>query len=78
MRAKGTLDTADMVPSMATSAISFELIAAVSNSKKKATIASITRMVAVSPQFVKISIGVCGNKGATKAATPIMSISARK
>ena len=36
MTAKGTLDTADMVASMATSAISLELMAADSNSKKKA------------------------------------------
>jgi hypothetical protein len=78
MRAKGILDTADMVPSMATSAISFELMAADSNSNKKAMIARITSMVAVSPQLIRFCNGDWGKRGATKAVMPVTSISARQ
>jgi hypothetical protein len=77
MTAKGTLNTADIVPSIATSAISLELIVADSNSKKKATTNRITRMVAISPQFTKFCNGDSGNRGIIKALTPITSIKAR-
>jgi hypothetical protein len=78
MAAKGTLKTADIVPNIATSAISFELTAAASNSKKKAIIARITSMVAIKPQFIRPFSGHEGNIGIMKQAAPMPNISARK
>ena len=78
MAAKGILRTADMVPNIATSAISFELTADVSNSKKKAIIVRITSIVAIKPQFIRVFSGHEGNMGIMKHAAPIPNISARK
>lgn len=70
--------TADMVPNIATSAISLELTAAASNLKKKAVMARITSMVAISPQFSRAFRGHEGNIGIIKQAAPMPTMSARK
>ena len=76
--AKGTLSTADIVPNIETSAISLELRAKVSNSKKKATIARVVNTAAISPQLRRAFRGHEGNRGRTKAAMPMNRRSARQ
>jgi hypothetical protein len=49
--AKGTLRTAEIVPSMAISAISFEPVAADSKSRKRARQIRIERTAVIRPQF---------------------------
>ncbi len=77
MTAKGTLNTAESVPSMAIRAISLELTAAASNSKKNAAMARITITVANSPQFVNGFDEPEYSAGTTKAATHTARISSR-
>ena len=69
---KGILSTADKVPIMATSAISFELRAESSNSKKKARIARVISTVVTIPQLTN------SLNGEARIMAPMINISARQ
>ncbi len=77
MAAKGTLSTADMVPSIAIRAISLELVVAASNSKKKVRIIRAINMVAINPQLVKALSWHAGNMGMIKVAIPVANMRAK-
>lgn len=77
MAAKGILNTADMVASIETRAISLEPRALDSNSKKKANMTRTASRIATMPQFTRASKEGNSN-GMTKEPMPVSNISARQ
>jgi LmbE family N-acetylglucosaminyl deacetylase len=76
--ANGILKTADIVPNMEMRAISFELVAELSNSKKNAVMVRITSTVASKAGLMRTFSGQFGKAGRTKETIPITNMSIRQ